>query len=148
MKEVRSRWRSMTGVVGYLWPFEHETNKQKRKSACWFYTKDISLRWEHTCTDFLHRDKLCCWWAKLLHEEMSPPPTSCTSHHLFSLRLHVCAHLRWRKGLSCVGEKHFCSSLLWSRWRRDQLCEFAVKFTLMVRAVHCHIWPFGSVDRS
>lgn len=31
MKEVRSRWRSMTRVVGYLWPFEHETNKQKKK---------------------------------------------------------------------------------------------------------------------
>ena len=32
---------------------------------------------------------------KLLHEEMSPTPTSCTSHRLLpSLRLHVRAHSR------------------------------------------------------
>lgn len=33
MKEVRSRWRSVTGVVGYLWPFEHETNKKEKVPA-------------------------------------------------------------------------------------------------------------------
>lgn len=62
-------------LVGYLWPFERETNEEK-KSACWFYTKLYCCD-ENTLKTF-YKDKLCCWWAKLLHEDMSPTPTSCT----------------------------------------------------------------------
>lgn len=36
----------------------------------------------------------------------------------------------------------------WRIYTRDQLCKFAVKFTLMARAISQHILPFALVDLS
>lgn len=92
--------KCVKGAVGYLWPFEHETNK--RKSACWFYTK-LYRRDENTLAQTFYTKTNCVVGepnssmrkCRLRLHPVHPPPTPS-----FQFKIARVVHT-WGKAKAC-----------------------------------------------